>query len=49
MLGAKAVMKRASRKAGVDWDEHARHMQQTAEVRQGKDSNSVTGCATGWR
>jgi hypothetical protein len=33
-LGAKAVMKRTSRKAGVDWDAHARQMQQTAEVRQ---------------
>jgi hypothetical protein len=31
-LAAKSVMKRASRKAGIDWDKHARQMQQTAEV-----------------
>lgn len=30
---AKAVMKRASRRAGMDWDAHAQQMQQTAEVR----------------
>ncbi|WIA18673.1 hypothetical protein OEZ85_003377 [Tetradesmus obliquus] len=29
---AKAVMKRASRRAGMDWDAHAQQMQQTAEL-----------------